>query len=145
MTYDWKNMRVRPHYSVADHLLFAGRESIAGVAVASKEPTQTQTELAFPLLRRGKVAGCLWIVSTAEEEWSQTKRNLLALYAELLAITFEESQCVARVELAQLPDHCTQKHLLALYRTCSLSPHLIQKLEDHLLTGSAERHGNHLP
>jgi hypothetical protein len=133
MTYDWKNMRVRAHYSIADRLLFAGCESTAGVAVASKQPAQTQTELAFPLLRRGKVAGCLWIISTAEEEWSQTKCNLLALYADLLAITFEESQCTARVELALLPDHSTQKHLLALYRTHSLSPDLVQELEDLLL------------
>jgi GAF domain-containing protein len=133
MTYDWKDMRVRPRYSVADHLLFAGRESTAGVAVASKQLAQTQTELAFPLLRRGKVAGCLWVISTAEEEWSQTKRNLLALYAELLAITFEESQCAAWVELAQFPDHSTQKHLLALYSKCSLSSHLIQELEDLIL------------
>ena len=101
MTYDWKNTRVRPRYSVADHLLFAGRESTAGVAVASKLPAQARTELAFPLLRRGKVAGCLWILSTVEEEWTQTKRNLLALYAELVAISFEESQCADQVELAR--------------------------------------------
>jgi hypothetical protein len=132
MTYDWKNMRIRPHYSVADHLLFAGRESTAGVAVTSKRPAQTQTELAFPLLRRSKVAGCLWVISTVEEEWSQ-KRGLLALYADLLAITFEECQCAARVELVELPDHSTQKQLLAVYRTCSLSPQLMQELEDLLL------------
>ncbi len=133
MTYDRKNRRIQPHYSVANHLLFAGRESTAGVAVASKRPAQTQAELAFPFLRRGKVSGCLWVIPTAEEEWSQTERDLLALYAELLAITFEESQCAAWVGLAQLPDHSTQKHLLAPYRTAPLSPHLIQELEDLLL------------
>ena len=133
MTYDGKNMRVRPRHTVVDHLLFAGRESIAGVAVMNKQPAQTQAELAFPLLRRGKVAGCLWVISTVEEEWSKTKRNLLALYAELLAITFEESQCAVGVELARVPDYSTQRRLLALYHTYSLSSHLIQELEDLLL------------
>jgi hypothetical protein len=122
-------------HMMIDRIIFAGRESL-GSAVTTASIKMTGSTLAFPLRRRSRISGCLWVIHSEREALSPPKVELLSRYADLLAIGFTDAQFYdpAQVDLATIPDLETQRQLFASYQSQYLSSlQSISELEDILL------------
>ncbi|GHO98627.1 hypothetical protein KSF_086750 [Reticulibacter mediterranei] len=114
-------------------LLFLGSESLAGWVVEHSEPSVIQdfgspgllpfrittgekSAAAYPILRAGKIGGCLMASSNIENAWTPLRLYCLDAYAKLLALPmgetdFYESQRIALREMTILAPS-REQHLL---------------------------------
>ncbi len=136
------NPLIQHHYLWIPSLVWAGCESVAGQAVLRKKPVVTQGEAAYPFLRRGQVAGCLWIVQPGQCQseaptWSETAQDMLNRYSRLLAIVFPDNEYTDQVDLEILPDQETQREVLTAYRLHVISQTLLLEAETLLVEKGA--------
>lgn len=93
------------------------RDSQLTVPLHCQEQGQEQSSAAVPIMREGKVVGALIAICT----YVTTDEKLLLLlerYADLLLLAFfdEEFYPISVIELALMPDCCTQKSYFANFR-----------------------------
>ena len=116
--------------------LFLGAESLAGYVVSSfhyenVDDLRSRTyvpayqaeheisSIAWPILRVGRIAGCLLLSSTLPNYYrSDARRLLVADYARLLAFAFRPEQFYPyeMVELRQMPPQDEQRKLLGHFQ-----------------------------
>ena len=119
-----------------DTLLFLGAESLAGYAVSMGRPaviqnlTQggqsacrstgngscEQSMAAYPIMRAGKIAGCLLAASAQPDYFAETERlQLLQRYAEVIVLAFEPEEFYPgeQIELCVMPSEDVQLYYLA--------------------------------
>src|SRR5579885_582789 len=120
-----------------DALLFLGAESLAGYAVSMGRPAVIQnlsqggqracrltgngqaceqSMAAYPIIRAGKIAGCLTAASTQPDYFAETERlQLLQRYAEVIMRAFEPEEFYPgeQIELCVMPSEDIQLHYLA--------------------------------
>ena len=103
---------------VARHLLFMGAESLAGYVVGKGEPAvikamghepgllshrqsaYAKSAAAYPLLRRGAIAGCLLVASTQEEYFTSVILSLIERYAHRFALAFDDNDFYRQSDIA---------------------------------------------
>lgn len=77
-----------------------------------------QSAAAAPILRTGKVAGCVCIASTQPRYFTPSRLTLVESYAELLALAFEANEFYApqHIQLGIVPRLPEQRRLLLTFR-----------------------------
>jgi hypothetical protein len=117
--------------------MFLGAESLAGYAVTSNRPAVARnidedhgllpvrrtkyekSSAAYPILRAGRIAGCL-LVSSAQPNYflSEARLSLIQGYADLMVLAFEPSEFYdpLDVQLRVMPSYDTQKKYFATFR-----------------------------
>ena len=118
------------------HGIFLGAESLAGHAVifghleinqdlSSSETLSPgyrgmweESAVAAPLLREGKIAGCLLVSSTLPDHFIPVRCQLIEQYAELLALALdpEEFYDPQQIDLGVMPPPETQRPYLLRFR-----------------------------
>jgi hypothetical protein len=115
--------------------LFFGAEALAGVVASSCRPytiqnlgdekglddsaaTDVASSTAYPILRRGRIGGCLVVVSTLHGYFTPCRLALIQSYANLLALAFqpEEFYDPGRIELGVMPPVAAQWPYFATFR-----------------------------
>jgi len=116
--------------------LFLGAESLAGYAVSNTHEGVVQnieedrsllpvhhvkdekSAAAFPLVREGKVAGCLLATSTQLDYFTPPRIKLLDLYLDLVADAFHEDEFFppGQIELRVMPPYDVQAKAFAAFR-----------------------------
>ncbi|GHO98629.1 hypothetical protein KSF_086770 [Reticulibacter mediterranei] len=85
-------------------LFFVGSASAPAEAVLTKKVVaRGHGELAYPLSRRGKVVGSLWMTTQASFGFSQVQCQLGALYASLFSACFWEKDFYRTDQLSLVP------------------------------------------
>jgi hypothetical protein len=124
-----------PSRSLEQEPLFFGAEALAGITASSCRPFTIQelgeqnsllgfasAELAsatsYPLLHKGRIAGCLISASTQYDYFTPERLGLIQDYANLLALAFqaEEFYDPGRIELGVMPSASAQKPYFASFR-----------------------------
>lgn len=121
---------------VSRRLLFCGAESLAGYVAGMGEPgviqnmeqvqgpfpirpdTRVKSAVAYPLLRRGRIAGCVLVNSSQIEFFTPERTDLVEQYANLLSLAYYDEQFYRPKEimLEILPSPAEQKLYLASFR-----------------------------
>jgi hypothetical protein len=132
-------------------LFFAGAQDAPGEAVIRKTAVEHHAgDVAYPLLRRGKVIGSLWIQTQGRSGFSQSQRALAALYASLFAAVLEERDFCSphEIRLERTPPQEQQQAILtairARYRRDLIDlekvPSLLSEIETLILQGGVYDH-----
>lgn len=112
----WKIKQVKQPF-------FLGKNSLSGVAVERGHPVfcpqdyaqlyhpnlledlkQIHSSAALPLLRRGRIAGTLFLASTKREFFTTARKKLVAKYTDKFAMSLRDSQFYDRIQLETLPE-----------------------------------------
>ena len=137
-------MQFEPY--VEHYTSFLGAESQMGIAVSSGHPSIIQNEaemlrmfathhfdpnkssVAYPILLDSRVAGALYIASVQNSYFSLARQNLLANYADLMALAFEPEDYydLQKIELSIMPPFRIQQPLLADFQNRVLRQMLAQ-------------------
>lgn len=115
--------------------IFLGAESLSGTVVTSCRPLTIQniedfpslkgnvapalvSATAYPILRRGRIGGCLVITSTQLNYFTPARLNLVQHYANLIALAFEAEEFYdpKRIDLGVMPPSPLQKPYFAQFR-----------------------------
>ena len=115
--------------------IFLGAESLSGIVVTSCHPLTIQnieefpllkrnlapalaSATAYPILRRGRIGGCLVFTSTQTNYFTSARLNLVQQYANLIALAFEPEQFYdpKRIDLGVMPPSLAQKPYFAQFR-----------------------------
>ncbi len=115
--------------------LFLGVESLSGLVVSSCRPAivqdfkeeghyrghvlpGTESAAAYPILRRGRVAGSVVVISTQVNYFTHLRLALVQQYANLLALAFEPEEFYVpeRIELGVMPSTAIQRPYFAKFR-----------------------------
>lgn len=115
--------------------IFLGAESLSGSVVTSCRPLTIQniedflplkgklapalaSATAYPILRRGRIGGCLVITSTQVNYFTPARLNLVQHYANLIALAFETEEFYdpKHIDLGVMPSFLVQKPYFAQFR-----------------------------
>ncbi len=119
------------------HSVLLGAESLAGYTVATGHPATIQninegksllptystefaiSQTAYPILRSGDIAGCMVISSTQPHYFTPVRLALVADYAALLNIAFDEADFypLTDIDLRIMPSYELQESYLASFRS----------------------------
>lgn len=139
-----------PWTNLEGHTFFLGAESQAGQAVTSGHPVlinshqeriqlfpahqdpQGESTLAYPLLFSNRIAGCLTIISTQRNYFSQAHLDLIQNYANLLILAFEDHEFydLHDIELGVMPSSQAQLPLLTSFQQ-RVMQHMIKASQQH--------------
>jgi len=150
VTYDERRFTSSRGFELST-LFFAGAQDAPGEAVIRKTTAERHAgNVAYPLLRRGKVVGSLWIKTQGLSGFSRSQRDLAALYASLFAVVFEEHNFCSPDELhlartpSQEQQHVTLKALSTRYCWSLIDPEkmssLLSEIETIILQGGVHDH-----
>jgi hypothetical protein len=108
--------------------------------VIGEQTLTTSQELACPLKRRGKIAGCLWVHQTEDCGFSQARREIVGLYSDLLALAFEGHDLPSQINLQPVSvDTQTQKQIILAYiphfPPNAIHPEHLHAIEEAILQG----------
>ena len=116
--------------------MLLGAESLAGYAIISHRPVSIQnlkeqqspfpaqamkfevSAAAYPLMRSGRIAGCLLVSSTQADYFLQSRLTLVHAYANLLVLAFEEKEFyeLDSIDLHVMPSHDVQQRYFSNFR-----------------------------
>jgi hypothetical protein len=115
---------------------FCGLESMIGQALTSGHPitvqcshekahifaerylAQEESSVAFPIMQADRGAGCLLMISSQTQYFSQIRLDLIKCYVDLLTLAFEPEEFydLSQIELGIMPDGETQQSYLASFQ-----------------------------
>jgi hypothetical protein len=139
-----------PWNDLENRTFFLGAESQAGQAVISGHPVlvnshqekmrsfpthqdpRGESMLAFPLLFSDRTAGCLAIISTQRNYFSQAHLDLMQNYVNLLVLAFEDHEFynLHNIVLGILPSSQKQLPLLTSFQR-RVMQHMIRATQQH--------------
>ncbi|GAC1377901.1 MAG: hypothetical protein NVS4B7_13020 [Ktedonobacteraceae bacterium] len=121
--------------SLEQEPVFVGAESLSGRVVSSCQPATVQdfakedsykghlvagleSGTAYPILRRGYIAGCFTVTSTQPNFFTPLRLALIQRYANLMALAFEPEEFYdpRRIELGVMPPNSIQRPYFAKFR-----------------------------
>lgn len=124
---------------IKQQLIFIGNESLSGWTVSRAQPgivhdieqeydqrpmrwrPEQRSAAAWPFLRQGKIAGCLYATSTQSEFFTSFRLQFLEVYANILALSFHDHAFypVQYIRLHYMPSLGDEEQLALLtrYRT----------------------------
>jgi hypothetical protein len=121
---------------IGKRLLFLGAESLCGYVVGTGEPGIIQdleqehellptrssayekSAVAYPLLRRGRIAGCFLVSSTQRGFFTPERIDLVEQYANLIALAYLDEQFYRpkEIRLEVMPSSSVQQRYTASFR-----------------------------
>ena len=150
---------------IAPRALLLGSEALAGyvarighpLAIQSREGDESyypahwtpweKSAMACPLLRGGRVAGCLVISSTRPGHFLEARQTLIHQFTQLIALVFESDEFYDfdSIELYRMPSHDVQQAYYATFRQrVNELLREAQRQEQSLSLGQAEMQVWHL-